>query len=189
MPSTRDPNAPAGTLAPITSDQLWDRLARFLAEMVPVAEEAGVKLAAHPDDPPAPIVRGTPRLVYRPELYQRLLDLQTSSANALEFCLGTIAEMPEGDVYEAAERYSAQGRLAYVHFRNVTGKIPHYHETFIDDGDVDMLRLLRILSRNGYDGVLIPDHTPLLECGAPWHAGMAYAVGYMRAALTAIGAS
>ena len=182
-----DPRAPRGTLPPITSEKLWQRLARFLREILPVAEEAGVVMAAHPDDPPAPTVRGTPRLVYQPHLYQKLLDIAPSPSNALEFCLGTIAEMTEGDVYEATERYSAQGKLAYVHFRNVRGKIPRYHEVFIDEGDVDMVRVLGILKKNRYDGVLIPDHTPLVDCRAPWHAGMAYAVGYMRAALRVIG--
>lgn len=182
-----DPRAPRGTLPPITSDELWQRFARFLREILPVAEEAGVVMAAHPDDPPAPTVRGTPRLVYQPHLYQKLLDIAPSPSNALEFCLGTIAEMTEGNVYEATEHYSAQGKLAYVHFRNVRGKVPRYHEVFIDEGDVDMVRILGILKRNRYAGVLIPDHTPLVDCGAPWHAGMAYAVGYMRAALRVIG--
>jgi mannonate dehydratase len=94
--------------------------------------------------------------------------------------------MTEGDVYEAVDRYSCQGKLAYVHLRNVRGKVPHYKEAFVDDGDVDMLRVLRILRKNGYDGVLIPDHTPQMTCAAPWHAGMAHALGYMRAALQAI---
>ena len=182
-----DPRAPQGTLPPISSEELWRRLSRFLHEILPVAEEAGVVMAAHPDDPPASMVRGTPRLVYQPHLYQKLLDMAPSPSNALEFCLGTIAEMTEGNVYEATERYSAQGKLAYVHFRNVRGKVPRYHEVFIDEGDVDMVRVLEILKKNRYAGVLIPDHTPLVECGAPWHAGMAYAVGYMRAALRVIG--
>jgi mannonate dehydratase len=181
-----DRHAPPGTHAPITHEELWRRLARFLDELVPVAEEAGVILAAHPDDPPAAVVRGTPRLVYQSHLYQRLLDLKLSRSNALEFCIGTIAEMTEGDVYEATDLYSAQGKLAYVHLRNVRGKIPRYHEVFIDEGDIDVPRILRILKKNQYAGVLIPDHTPLLECSAPWHAGMAYAIGYMRAALQMI---
>lgn len=181
-----DLDAPSGSLPAVTSNQLWDRLARFLDELVPVAEDAGVILAAHPDDPPAPTVRGTPRLVYQPRLYQRLLDLRPSRSNALEFCLGTIAEMTEGSVYDAVETYSSQGKLAYVHFRNVRGKMPDYREVFLDEGDVDMLRVLRILKKNGYAGVLIPDHTPLPECEAPWHAGMAYAIGYMRAALASL---
>jgi len=182
-----DPSAPAGTVAPISSDELWRRLAEFLREVVPVAEEAGVTLAAHPDDPPLPTVRGQPRLVYKQGLYQKLIDLQPSRANALEFCIGTLAEMSDGDIYEAVDAYSRQGRVAYVHLRNITGKAPHYRETFLDDGDVDMLRVLRILKRNGFGGVVIPDHTPQLACGAPWHAGMAYALGFMQAALKAPG--
>jgi mannonate dehydratase len=181
-----DEHAPAGDVAPITHDELWRRLGGFLDEVIPVAEEAGVVLAAHPDDPPLPTLRGQPRLVYQPDLYQRLIDRHPSRSNALEFCLGSIAEMTDGDVYDAVDRYSAQKKLAYIHFRNVRGKVPHYKEAFVDEGDVDMLRVLRILRKNGYDGVLIPDHTPQMTCAAPWHAGMAYALGYMRAALQAI---
>ncbi len=178
-----DKHAPAGTLAAITPAELWQRYENFLNDVLPVAEEAGVRLALHPDDPPLPTVRGQPRLVYQPHLYQRVIDLNPSPANALEFCLGTIAEMTDGDVYAAVEQYSKQGRLAYVHFRNVHGKAPHYKETFVDDGDIDMLRVLRILKRNNYAGVLIPDHTPQMSCAAPWHAGMAFAMGYLKAGL------
>ena len=141
-------------------------------------------LAAHPDDPPAPILRGQPRLVYQPRLYQRLLDLRPSPRNALEFCVGSLAEMTEGNIYDVVDCYSRQGRIAYVHLRNVRGKVPHYRETFVDDGDVDMIRVLRILKENGFDGVVIPDHTPQMACEAPWHAGMAYALGYIQALLT-----
>ena len=178
--------AEQGTEPPIAPEALWGRLRDFLEAALPVAEESGVKLAAHPDDPPMPTMRGQPRLVYQPGLYQRLIDLKPSPANALEFCLGSLAEMTEGDVYQAVENYSRQGKLAYVHFRNVTGKVPHYRETFIDDGEIDMFRVLRILRANQFDGVLIPDHTPQMSCDAPWHAGMAYALGYMRAALGAL---
>jgi len=181
-----DPKAPPGAVPPATAQQLWGRLQDFLEALLPVAEEAGVTLAAHPDDPPMPTVRGQPRLVYQPQLYQSLIDLHPSRRNALEFCVGTIAEMTQGDVYEAIETYSRQGRLAYVHCRNVRGKVPHYRETFIDDGDVDMLRVLRILKRTGYQGVLIPDHAPQMTCAAPWHAGMAYALGYLRALLRVV---
>ena len=170
----------------VTGDQIWQRFSAFLAEMLPVAEAAGVKLALHPDDPPLPTLRDAARLVYHPDHYQRVLDLNASPVNTLEFCVGTISEMPGADVYETVERYSHAGRIAYVHLRNVQGKAPHYHEMFVDDGDTDMLRVFRILHKNNYDGVIIPDHTPLLECAAPWHAGMAYALGWMKAALTMI---
>lgn len=170
----------------ITQDELWSRVRRFLDELIPVAEEAGVRLAAHPDDPPTMTMRGQPRLVYQPRLYQRLIDLNASPSNALEFCIGTLGEMTEGNIYETVDTYSRQGRLAYVHLRNVTGKVPFYRETFLDDGDIDMIRILRILRRNDYAGVLIPDHTPSMACPGAWHAGMAYALGYIRAVLQAI---
>lgn len=178
-----DPAAAPGTLPPITTEQLWQRLKDFLDALLPVAEEAGVTLAAHPDDPPTPTVRGQPRLVYQPHLYQKLLDLHPSPSNALEFCLGSLAEMTEGDLYEAVDTYSRQNKIAYVHFRNIRGKVPYYKETFIDDGEIDMLRVLKILHANDFTGVLVPDHVPQMACAAPWHAGMAFACGWMKAAL------
>jgi mannonate dehydratase len=176
-----DEKAPPGDEPAVSVGELWRRVQAFLEAVAPVAEQAGVRLAAHPDDPPTPTLRGQPRLVYQPRLYQKLIDLNPSPANCLEFCIGSLAEMTEGDIYDTVDRYSRQGRLAYVHFRNVHGKVPTYKETFVDDGDVDMLRVVRILKSNGFDGVLIPDHTPQLSCAAPWHAGMAYALGYLRA--------
>lgn len=181
-----DPDAPAGELPPITHAELWRRLEDFLHQLLPVAEVAGVRLAAHPDDPPLSHVRGQPRLVYQPDMYQRLLDIAPSHNNALEFCLGTLSEMTEGDIYEACDRYTKQGDVAYIHFRNVSGKVPNYTETFIDEGQIDMRRIMKILKKNKFEGVIIPDHSPQMSCGAPWHAGMAFAMGYIRAILQEI---
>ncbi|HEY3938323.1 MAG TPA: mannonate dehydratase [Bryobacteraceae bacterium] len=184
-----DPAAPSGTLAPITQDELWSRLVRFLEEVTPVAEEAGVRLAAHPDDPPMETVRQQPRLVYQPFMYQWLIDLVPSESNALEVCVGTLAEMTEGNIYDAIDRYSKQRKIAYIHLRNVKGKVPNYRETFIDEGDVDMIRILSILHRNGFTGVVIPDHTPQMSCAAPWHAGMAHTLGFVAAVLAMLRSS
>jgi mannonate dehydratase len=175
-----------GTIPETSHRELWARLQFFLEELVPVAEQAGVTLAAHPDDPPLPFVRKTPRLVYQPSMYQDLIDLFPSASNQLEFCLGTLSEMTEGDVYEATDTYSSQNKIAYIHFRNVKGKVPHYKEVFVDEGDIDMLKILRILKKNNYRGLIIPDHTPQMNCDAPWHAGMAYAMGYMKAAMQSL---
>lgn len=182
-----DPDAPAGaTLPPVTRDELWGRLEYFLRELLPVAEEAGVVLAAHPDDPPMPVLRGAPRLIHQPALYQKLFDLVPSPNNQAEFCVGTISEMIDSDPYAAVDEYSRQGKIAYVHLRNVRGKVPRYYEVFIDEGDTDVIKVLRILHRNGYKGIITPDHTPMMTCPAPWHAGMAFALGYIKAALTMI---
>lgn len=185
-----DPTAPSrrtGTIPSATHEQLWDRLKRFLDEILPVAEKAGVRMALHPDDPPMPTIRAQPRLVYQPDMYQRVIDLNPSPANAFEFCVGSLAEMTEGDVYDAVERYSRQNRLGYVHLRNVRDKVPHYKETFIDDGEVDVLRVLAILKANNFDGVIIPDHAPQMSCAAPWHAGMAFAMGFIKAGMKSLG--
>mgnify|MGYP003576197030 CR=1 FL=1 len=176
-------NPQEGFIPWITHQELWRRFAWFLEQVLPVAEEAGVKMAAHPDDPPVPYIRDTPRLVYQPYMYQQLLDLHKSNHNVLEYCLGSLAEMTEGDLYQSTQQYAQQQKIGYVHFRNVKGKVPSYREVFIDEGDIDMFRILRILKNNGYNGVLIPDHTPQMSCDAPWHAGMAYTAGYMKAAI------
>jgi mannonate dehydratase len=181
-----DPNAPAGIQPTVPSEEFWERFAWFLRELVPTAEKAGVILAAHPDDPPMKQVRRQPRLVYRHDLYQRLLDLVPSPSNALEFCVGTLAEMPEGDLYACVEHYARQNKPAYVHLRNVRGHVPNYVETFIDEGDIDVGRVLGILAAHGFEGVIVPDHTPQMTCDAPWHAGMAFAMGYLKAKIDAL---
>lgn len=180
---TYDLNAPKGFLKLVTHEELWDRWAYFINEITPVAEEYGVRMAAHPDDPPMPEIRGQARLVYEQKYYQKMIDINKSPANCFEFCMGSIQEMQNSNIYEAIDTFAPLDKLAYIHFRNVKGHVPHYVEAFVDDGDIDMMKCLRLLKKHDYQGVLIPDHTPQMECPAPWHAGMAYALGYMKAAL------
>ena len=171
---------------PTDAATMRGRRRRFLDEVLPVAERAGVRLAAHPDDPPLATIRGTPRLLYQPRHLQELLEDHASRANAIELCVGTLAESAEDDALAWIDRYAAAGRIGYVHLRNVRGKAPHYRETFIDEGDVDVLNVLRTLARHNFDGVVIPDHAPQMACAAPWHAGMAFAMGYLRSAMQVV---
>ncbi len=106
-----DQNAAPGSLPSISRDELWSRLQRFLEDVVPVAEQAGVRLAAHPDDPPMPTIRQQPRLVYQPRMYQRLLDIAPSKSNQLELCVGTLAEMTEDDVYRPLTNTANRAKL------------------------------------------------------------------------------
>jgi len=106
----------------------------------------------------------------------------------LEYCVGTMAEMVDGDVYQSTEYYAGLGRIGYVHLRNIRGKVPVYKESFIDEGDVDVRRIIEILANQRYEGVIIPDHAPQLNCAAPWHAGMAFAMGYLRACIQNVSA-
>jgi mannonate dehydratase len=116
------------------------------------------------------------------------LSASSGSSNQLEFCQGTLSEMTgESSVYKAIETYARQGKIAYVHFRNVRGHVPDYDETFVDEGDVDMVKALRLYGKYGYRGVVMPDHAPAMNCLAPWHAGMAHALGWIGGALKALG--
>jgi mannonate dehydratase len=183
---TYNPRAESGVVAPVSREEMWERFRYYLNELLPVAEENGVMLVAHPDDPPLEKMRGTARLFYRQSEYERLLEVSGNPANGFEFCMGTLQEMQDGDIYDLLDKYSAAGRIGYIHFRNVVGKAPRYREAFVDEGDIDMIRALHILKKNNYQGVLIPDHTPEMTCNAPWHAGMAFALGYMRGAMQAL---
>jgi len=161
--------------------EVWERIAYFLERIVPVAERAGVKLACHHDDPPVPTLRGETRVLGSLEGIERYLDLVPSPAHGLTFCQGTIAEMGV-DVIEAIHRFGSRDKIHHVHFRNVKGALPHFEESFIDDGKVDMLEALRAYVEVGYTGTIMPDHTPQVAGDTPWGArGRAYALGYMRA--------
>ncbi len=179
---------PEQVVGPVDVETMWERLAWFLREVVPVAEEAGVTLAAHPDDPPVPVLRGIGRPLTSPEALERLTNIVDSPCNAIEFCQGTVAEMG-ADVVEVIRRLGSRSKIAYGHFRNVRGAVPRFDEVFIDEGDTDMIAAMRAYAEVGFDGVMIPDHTPMVSCAAPWHAGMAFAIGYMRALQQAVSGS
>ena len=176
-------DAPLTALGEIGEEQLWESYAYFLERIIPIAEEAGVKLALHPDDPPVPSLAGTARIFRSVEAFKRMIEMVPSEYNAIEFCQGTFSEMG-GDVLDAIRYFGARGKIQYVHFRNVRGTVPKFEETFVDEGDVDMFEAIRAYREVGFDGVLIPDHTPRIEGDSPWsHRGRAYAIGYMRALL------
>ena len=172
---------------PITdTSEVWERLEFFINELIPVAEENNVSLAAHPNDPPLPIMRRTGRILKNPSEYEKLININQSQNNKIEMCLGSIQEMAENGLENYLDKFSKENRIGYIHFRNVVGKVPNYVEAFVDDGDINMLNVIKILKKNCYEGVIIPDHTPALNCSAPWHAGMAYAVGYIKGLINSV---
>ena len=183
---TYDPDAASGVVPLVTEEELWQRLEDFLRTVLPIAEECGVRLAAHPDDPPVEALRGHARPINYPDKFQQLLDRVPSPASSIEYCMGTVQEMPHGDLYSNLEALAKAGKIGYVHARNVRGKVPRYREVFIDEGDIDMRRALKVLATNNFAGVIIPDHTPEVTCAAPWHAGMAHALGYLKALMEEI---
>lgn len=169
-----------------TYDELWNRLMYFLGPVVPAARKAGVKLALHPKDPPQPVVRGMARLFTNVEQIEKFLDAVPDAASGFSFCQGTVTEMG-ADVIDAIHRIGRRGRIHHVHFRAVRGRVPRYVETFIDEGDVDMLAAMRAYKAVGYQGVFVSDHTPRLTGEiAGGKIGRTFSHGYMRALIHAV---
>lgn len=148
--------APAHS-AEITEGELWENLEYFLNEVVPVAEEAGVKLALHPDDPPVSPVRGVPRIVNSVENVQRILDLHDSPNHGLNFCQGNFSAMG-ADVPETIRQFG--DRIHFVHFRDVEGGPEKFVETWHEEGQTDMLATMEAYRDVGFDGPIRPDHVP-----------------------------
>jgi mannonate dehydratase len=171
-----------------TADEIWDNYARFIQAVLPVAEEAGVTLALHPDDPPVEMLGGVARIMHGIDAYRRAIgEIAPSPNHKLNFCMGTWAEQGIEPMFEAMRHFGAAGKIAYVHFRNVRGTVPRFEETFLDEGDVDCARAIRLLDEIGFDGCLIDDHVPHMTNDTVYmHRGRAYAIGYIRGLVHAI---
>lgn len=182
-------NAPKFEQGEFDDETMWANYEYFLKAVVPAAEEEGVKLSLHPDDPPVPEIAGTARIFRSTEAYKRVIEMVPSDYNCLEFCQGTVSEWCQtaDEVYDAIRYFASRDKITYVHFRNVRGVVPEFEETFIDEGKVDMLEALRAYKESDYDGVFIVDHTPRVVGDTRWgHRGRAYGVGYIKALLKAV---
>lgn len=177
-------NAPLTEYGVVTEEQLWDSLLYFLERVVPVAEEANVKLAMHPDDPPLSPIRGLGRIMRSIENYQRLLDLVPSPVNGIALCQGNFTLMTD-DLPGAIRHFGAQNKIFFVHLRDVRGTPEKFAETFHDDGQTDLLACMRAYRDVGFDGVCRPDHVPTMEGDSndrPGYSsiGRLFAIGYLK---------
>lgn len=177
-------HAPPTEHGTITEEQLWDNLKVFLERVVPVAEEANVKLAMHPDDPPLSPIRGLARIMRSVENFQRLLDLVPSPVNGIALCQGNFTLMTD-DLPSVIRRFGRQGKIFFAHFRDVRGTPEKFVETFHDDGQTDMLACMQAYRDIGYEGVLRPDHVPTMEGDSndrPGYSsvGRLFAIGYIK---------
>ncbi|WP_238709266.1 mannonate dehydratase [Natronorubrum halophilum] len=166
-----------------TEEVLWENYEYFLEEVIPVAEEVEIDLCLHPNDPPMERLGGVPQLFRNFENFKRAMDLVPSDNHGLDLCLGCWSQMGE-DLEEVIRYFGERDELFYVHFRDVEGTVPKFNETFVDEGNYDEYRLLALLDQVGFDGIMIPDHTPHLEDDTDWeHRGRAFTVGYLRGML------
>jgi len=162
-------------------EEIWNTFTRFIRAVMPVAEQAGVRIGLHPDDPPVPVLGGVARIFRNADAYQRAIDIAGSDNFGLCFCIGTWAEggpRMGKDVYEMIRYFGPRGRIFKVHFRNVDGPLPRFKETLVDDGYIDMKKAAALLREHNVNAVLIPDHVPAEGLRGPHTA---YTIGYMRA--------
>lgn len=166
-----------------TEEELWENYSYFIRRVVPVAEETGVRIGIHPDDPPVFELAGVPRPIFgRFDGYLRALEIANSSQVGVCLCCGSWMEGGAGmgkDVVEAIHAFAKMGKLWKIHFRNVSAPGARFVETFVDDGYTDMKKVMRALVDSGFDGILIADHVPQMAAGQ--RAGWAYSIGYIKA--------
>jgi mannonate dehydratase len=168
-----------------SDDEIWENFTYFIRAVVPVAEEAGVLIGIHPDDPLVPELAGVPRPVFSSfEGYRRALEIADSPNVGICLCTGCWLEGGElmgKDVLETIRYFGARKKIFKVHFRNVSAPLPYFVETFLDNGYMDMYRIMKALREVDFDGVVIPDHIPLIADDRK--TSQAYTVGYMKALL------
>ncbi len=180
--------------APLSHDreydeaELWDNYQYFLEEVLPVAEDAGVKLCLHPDDPPVENIAGIPRLFRNFENFERAMEIVPSENHGLEFCLGTWSEMYiDRSLVDVIRHFGQRDKIFYVHFRDVEGTTSDFQEVFLDQGNYDEYDVLSALHDARFDGMVIPDHVPTMVDEPKWRpTGRAYTIGYIKGMLKAL---
>jgi len=176
----------------VSEDAVWERIGYFLKRVVPVAEECKVRLCCHPHDPAMPRkgFRGVPRVLGSVDGLKRFLEVVPSKYHGLNFCQGSVAEMlkdPSKEIYDVIRYFGSRGKIFNVHFRNIKGGYLNFQETFPDDGDVDMIKAMRVYKDVGYDGMIMPDHVPHIEGDMGGAQAFAFAFGYIQALIQMVG--
>lgn len=169
----------------LSEAEMWANYTYFIKAVIPVAEEAGVKLALHPDDPPVESLGGIARLFRNFDGFKRAMAIADSDAWGLDLCLGCWSEMGgEPAVMEAIDFFGPRGKIFYVHFRDVQGTVPKFAECFIGEGNFNAAKVMRALKRVGFTGFLLDDHVPFMANDTDYgHRGRAHAIGYMQGLL------
>ena len=170
----------------MNAEQMWDNLIYFMEKILPVAEQAGVRMAMHHHDPPTEWLAGEARILSSFEGMKRMIEEVDSPMNGFNICQGTVTEQAGTDVLALIRYFGERDRINHVHCRNVKGSVPVFDESFIDDGDVDMYEALKVYRQVGYRFMLNPDHYPAMAGDENGRASRAFALGYIKALLHAV---
>lgn len=185
---------PLTEAGPVSADMMWDRIRYFLERVIPVAEQNKVKMACHPHDPGMPAdkgFRGVHRVLGSVDGLKRFIEINPSPYHGINFCQGTVSEMlkdPNRELADVIRYFGSRKKIFNVHFRNIHGGFLNFQETFPDCGDVDMLATLKVYKEVGYDGMLMPDHVPLIQGDPGGRQAFAFSYGYIRGLMQAVNA-
>ena len=177
---------------PADEDEMWERIDHWLREIMPVAEEYKVQMACHPSDPGIGVgktYRGVARPLGMVEGFKKLITLYDSPYNGLNFCQGCMSEVlenPAEEIFDVIRYFGERKKIFNVHFRNIKGGLGKFVEVFPDEGDVNMIRALKVYKKVGYEYMIMPDHVPQIAGPNPREVGFAYSFGYIHAALQAV---
>jgi mannonate dehydratase len=167
-----------------SKEEIWDNFTYFIRQVVPVAENEGVRMGIHPDDPPEPVLAGVPRCIFGNfEGYKRAFEIANSPNVGICLCCGCWLEGGPlmGKSVVDTIHYFGANKVWKIHFRNVSAPLPHFVEAFMDNGYMDMDKIMKALVEVKFDGIIILDHTPDLLGGH--YAQTSYGVAYMKASL------
>jgi mannonate dehydratase len=167
------------------AELFWERITYFLKRVIPVATEYKVKMACHPHDPGVPFsgYRGVERVLGNVEGLKRFVEIASSPYHGLNFCVGTIAsnlQNPSEEIFDVVGYFGERKKIFNVHFRNIRGKRNSFQEVYPDEGDLDMVRVLRALKEVGYSGMVMPDHVPRYSSDREGRQSLAFAFGYIK---------
>ena len=175
----------------VTADTAWERITYFLERVVPVATEHKVRLACHPHDPgvPAKGFRGIVRVLGTVDGMKRFVDIAPSPYHGLNLCLGTTAEMlqkPATEIHDVIRYFGQRGKIFNIHFRNIRGRRDDFQEVFPDEGDMNMVEVMRTLKQVGYQYMVMPDHMPHHDDDPRQDQAFAFGYGYIKALIQAV---
>jgi mannonate dehydratase len=168
-----------------SAEDIWATYTYFIKAVLPVAEEANVRLALHPDDPPLSKMNGVAKLFVHYDGYKRAEQIAGNSKHwGLRLCVGTWMEggaQMGKDVFGMIRDFGGRGKLFDIDFRNVSSPLPVFHETFPDEGYTDMYKVMKTLREVRYSSGIVPDHIPPLAGDGPERrAGLAYCIACKR---------
>ena len=186
-------NLPLGTAGRVNHDEYWERITHFLERIIPVAQENGIVMACHPSDPPAlPLgYQGVdqwdaPQIFDALKRYEAIAD---TPHNGFQLDLGTTAaglKNPATEIFPIVEYFGRRGKIHQIHLKAIRGGLNNYCEVFTDEGDVDFLRVMRILRDTQFSGSICPDHMPKHPDDPGGFQAYAFGYGYIRGLIQAV---